>query len=151
MKQTVFGADAAKYKTETNKRISLSALVAVAVIVLNVIFTALRTDENHILMLILNIFVDIAGVWFLIYFITVKISPRCRLSKLYGKKKSKHEGVIDEISDDSITQDGFDCLKLKIGERVFFLISDGAIKLEAGQKIMFLTVGNVIVEAKVLK
>ena len=82
MKQTILGMPPALYRQKLRQRSFLCIAVATGTLALNILFTALRTDSNHNLMLFLNIVADILAGLFLLPFISLRILPQKRLLQL---------------------------------------------------------------------
>ncbi len=150
MKESILGEGQKELslKIKVKKIICLAA--AAVTVLLNTLFLLLRTDENHELMLFLNIFADIAFAWFSVAFFNLSLKPMISLMRLVGSPVQKHEILIDKISDKTVRVGEFDCYKLYAGERVFFLPDSANFSLKPGEAIISSTASNIITEVEYL-
>jgi len=87
MTLSVLGQSARSYKKRLQLRIGLCIAGLVLTIGLNILFTALRTDRNHDLMLFLNIVTDVLCGFLLLYFLQMHIFPELRLYRLFCRNR----------------------------------------------------------------
>ncbi len=150
MKQTILKIDEKIYSKQLNTRKAICITVAIVTVLLNVLFCFLRNDDNHKLMLALNIVIDILVAWFVYAFLSFAVLPQSRLLKLYKSKRLLCRGVVTEISQEIQRVQQFDCYQVVIGvenPRVFFL-PNNCIVLEVGKECQFATASNIIVEVE---
>ncbi len=151
MKQTILGTNIEIFASQLKKRKIIAVATVVIIICLNVLFCILRNENNHYLMLGLNIAVDILGLWFLIGFVSFKIAPRSALIKMYRKRSTAVTCVIMSVSDETTRVQGFDCFKITVEgdtKRTLFLPDVGAISLNAGDRADIYAVSGIIVEVE---
>lgn len=149
MTQTILGMDKNTYAKKIKNRKIICLIVLLGMILFNVVFTFLRSDKNHSLMLFLNIFIDVLCGWFVIYFYSFWISPQKKLLKVFESKKSKFRGEIVEISEETETIQSIICYRVVVKtpeERVIFLPVKGAIELNEGETWLFSIASGLIVE-----
>lgn len=107
---------------------ALTAAVAVVLLLL-------RNDSNHNLLLIAEIVVSLIGCWYLVWYVTTKILPLRRLLRLDAMPNTELSGTVDAISDRSERYCGFDCTPVTISGRRLFVINNGNISLNCGDKV----------------
>lgn len=151
MKQTILGMDKDSFVKKINfrKRLIVSALFGA--VLLNVLFTFLRNDRNHGLMLFLNIFVDALGGWFAISYHSFRISPPKKLLRIYEAKRSMLRGKVVEISEETYTIQSIPCRRVVVegnGQQVLFLPENGAITLNVGESWTFSLASGLVVEVE---
>ena len=146
MTQTVFGTDRAVCQKCLRRNILLCSLVFCAIVVIHVVCTALRTEQNHTVMLIVNIAADILGGSFLIARLSMCIFPQQKLLRLYDQSNQETTGQILAIGSDITHYIGVDCYEVFIENRRLFLPAHTMV-LTAGQLYRFRLKGNLIVEA----
>jgi hypothetical protein len=149
MTQTILGMDKNVYTKKIKNRKIICHAVLLAMVLLNILFTLLRSDSNHGLMLFLNIFVDSLCGWFVIYFSSFWIFPQKRLLKIFNSGKSKFRGEIVEISEEMETIQSIICNRVVVGateQRVVFLPANGAIVLNKGEIWVFSVASGLIAE-----
>lgn len=146
MKQTVLGLSAHSYKKRLDRRIGLCIAVFVLTVGLNLLFTALRTDSNHTLMLILNITADVLCGFLLLYTWDMHILPDLRLFRLFCRNRELLSGTVSEISQDTQRYMDIDCYTVTVDDRRVFLPA-GTLKLQNSACTLSL-VSNIIVEAE---
>lgn len=146
MKQTILGMAPALYEKILKRRIALSVAIGVITLGLNILFTALRTDSNHNLMLFLNIGSDILAGLFLLPFVTLRILPQRRLLRLMYKEKEQVEITVASISPAPQRYMDMDCYCVSGNGRKCFL-PVGTICLTEQSVYTLSLVSNIIVEA----
>ncbi len=149
MEQNILGTDPQTFE----KRIKLSRWICMAVsmtaVGLNVLLCCLRNDDNHELLLTLNIAVDILCVWFLMLYAGVFLSERRRQLKLYKGRWQCLQGCVTEITEETQRNQGFDCRRITVDageQRALLLCDNGNIQLQCGKSYVFNAVSNIIVE-----
>lgn len=145
MKESILGQSVPVYKKRLFGRIYLSIAAAVITLCLNVLFTALRTDSNHTLMLFLNIAADALCGGFLLFEMDMHILPAMRLYRLMLRNKETLSGELTGISTKPRRYMNIDCYEVTVGNRKFFLPA-GTMQLREGPCTLLL-VSNIIVEA----
>lgn len=146
MIQTVLGHSARSYKKRLDQRIGLCISVFVLTVGLNILFTALRTDSNHTLMLILNIAADVLCGFFLLYAWDMHILPGLRLYRLFRRNRELLSGTVTEISQGTQRYMDIDCYTVTVNDRRVFLPA-GTLKIQYAACTLSL-VSNIIVEAE---
>lgn len=142
----ILGKNKEDYRIELEKKRIIAIITAIAMLILNIVFTALRTDSNHTVMLICNILTDIAGGWFLVCFFSEVYIPRARKLRLYSKFNEEKRGKVEEISDKTERFMTFDCKRVKINGHSYFLICDTILNIKVGETLTFRVADNIIVE-----
>lgn len=146
MKQTILGMPPALYRQKLRQRSFLCIAVATGTLALNILFTALRTDSNHNLMLFLNIAADISAGLFLLPFISLRILPQKRLLQLTQQVSETLRITIAEISPLPQRYMDMDCYQISGGMRTLFLPADTLVLTERNTYTLSV-VSNIIVEA----
>lgn len=146
MKQTILGMPPALYRQKLRQRSFLCIAVATGTLALNILFTALRTDSNHNLMLFLNIAADISAGLFLLPFISLRILPQKRLLQLTQQVSETLRITIAEISPLPQRYMDMDCYQISGDTRTLFLPAN-TLELTEGSTYTLSLVSNIIVEA----
>lgn len=146
MKQTILGMPPALYRQKLQQRRGLCIAVVVGTLALNILFTALRTDSNHNLMLFLNIAADISAGLFLLPFISLRILPQKRLLRLTQQASETLLITIDKISPLTQRYMDIDCYPVSGDKRTLFLPANTLVLTEQNTYTLSL-VSNIIVEA----
>jgi len=146
MKQTILGMPPALYRQKLRQRSFLCIAVATGTLALNILFTALRTDSNHNLMLFLNIAADISAGLFLLPFISLRILPQRRLLRLTQQVSETLRITIAEISPLPQRYMDLDCYPVSGDGRTLFLPAN-TLELTEGSTYTLSLVSNIIVEA----
>lgn len=146
MKQSILGQSARSYQKRIHWRIGLCIAAFLLTVGLNVLFTALRTDSNHTLMLLVNIASDILCGIFLLYSWDMLILPKLRLYRLFCRNRELLSGTVTEISRNPQRYMDIDCYAVTVDSRRVFLPA-GTIALQQERCTLSL-VSNIIVEAE---
>lgn len=146
MKQTILGMPPALYRQKLRQRSFLCIAVATGTLALNILFTALRTDSNHNLMLFLNIVADILAGLFLLPFISLRILPQKRLLQLTQQVSETLRITIAEISPLPQRYMDMDCYPVSGDRRTLFLPVNTLVLTEQNTYTLSV-VSNIIVEA----
>ena len=146
MKQTILGMPPALYRQKLRQRSFLCIAVATGTLALNILFTALRTDSNHNLMLFLNIAADISAGLFLLPFMSLRILPQKRLLQLTKQVPETLLITIAEISPLPQRYMDLDCYPVSGDGRTLFLPANTLVLTEQNTYTLSL-VSNIIVEA----
>lgn len=147
MKQNVIGQSPADCKKVIHRQILLCVAVGIVTLALNVVLTALRTEENHTLMLILNIATDSLVGCFLLYYISGPLLRRYRLFQLMLRVKTPLSGTVEQIRPQPTRHMFIDCLEVMVAGRRYFLPTN-TMQLQPGQAYRLSIVTNFIVEAE---
>lgn len=145
MKQTILGTDRAVYQKNLHRNIFLCIFILFAIVVIHVVCTLCRTEQNHTYMLIANIAADIIGGSFLIARLSMCIIPQKKLLRLYDQATQEATGQVLEIGNSIIHYIGVDCYEVCLENRRLFLPA-GTIVLTEGEHYRFRLKGNLIVE-----
>ncbi len=150
MKQSILGSDMRLFTKKLNGEKSICIATLCVTVVLNVLLTFLRNDQNHSLMLWLNIVLDVAAGWFLIFYISCLIAPKQRLLRLFNGKRSAFEGTVTAISAETQRVRNVDCFTVTLTagetERQFFLPANTALSLKEKEYVQISAVSNIIVQ-----
>lgn len=120
----------------------ISALLTAAI---NIACLALRGDENHYWMLLVNLISDwLCGV-FLVYFISCYVQPRKELYRLSCKRREEIWGVVDKVELQPVRYERINCVTVHMGERQLFA-PEGISLPKEGESAGFSVAGNVILE-----
>ena len=145
MKQTMLGEDRAAYEKNLRRNILLCAFVFCVIVLIHVVCTYFRTEQNHTYMLIANIAADILGGSFLIARLTVCVFPGQKLLRLYDLATGQTAGQVVEIGSTVTHYIGVDCYEVSLEDRRLFLPA-GTMALTVGRRYRFRLKGNLIVE-----
>ena len=146
MNENVIGCSPAECKKQIRRQILLCVVLGVVTLGLNVLLTAVRTEENHTVMLILNILVDTLYCWFLLYYISSSLLRRQRLLLLLQRVKTPLEGTVEEIRPETTRYMYMECWEVIVAGRRYYLPTK-TISLQPGETYRLSIVANVIVEA----
>lgn len=117
----------------------------VLTVAVNVLCLALRNDENHFMMLLVNVLTDwLCGV-FLVYFVSCYVLPRKELYRLSRRRREKIQGVIEKIEQQPVRYERITCIAVYIGQRQLF-VPEGMSLPQEGETAVFSVAGNVILE-----
>lgn len=149
MTQNLLGISKDKYLLKLNKYRVFTALVGIFALAINILFLALRTDENHDLLLILSIIVTVACGWIITALIGIIIKPMTQLYKLSLRPTECILAKIDRIGTEPYRVESFDCYEIQSANNIFFLIADGNIRLKEGDTVTLSLASNIITEVKI--
>ena len=141
----MLGEDRAAYEKNLRRNILLCAFVFCVIVLIHVVCTYFRTEQNHTYMLIANIAADIIGGSFLIARLSLCVFPRKKLLKLYDLASQEEVGQVLELGSDITHYIGVDCYEVHLEKRRLFLPL-GTIALTVGKCYRFRLKGNLIVE-----
>lgn len=147
MKQTILGQPPHLYKKALDGKIRFCVTIGVLTLILHIIFTALRTESNHKLLLFANIGCDTVCGFILVYQIWGHILPCRRLYTLYNREKQALEGSVTGISPIPVRYMDMDCYQVTAAGRRLFLPVD-TIELQENERYRFSVTANTIVEAE---
>ncbi len=145
--KTALGMGKKEFKRKLNAEIALCVVLGAVVLVLNVLFVMLRTDENHLSMYVLFVSVDIVYGWFLIAFLELSVLPKHRLSELYKGSISKYKGTVSSVSENTVRMRRIDCREIIIGDaeaRKFFV--PNTLDIKVGTTVIISVISGVVVE-----
>lgn len=145
MKQSILTPSPWEFCRKQRLRKLICLLTALTMVGLNVLFTCLRTEENHVAMLCANILTDSVGGCFSIYCVTACVLPAEKLYRLTRRPVQRVHGGIGSIATETVRYMDVDCLELTVGGRTLFLPA-GTIALKVGDTADFSVVSGVIVE-----
>ncbi len=151
MTQTVLGSGKGPFVKRLNRRYGLCVLAALVALGLNLVLTALRNDQNHTALLWLNILLDVAAGWFLIFYISLGILPDRRLLRLYNGSRRAFGGTVTHITAQTKRVRHMDCYTVTLSgadTRQLFLPAGTALELKEGEQVTLWAVDGVIVEAQ---
>lgn len=146
MTRSVLGQSAHSYKKRLDRRIGLCIAVLVLTVGLNILFTALRTESSHTLMLILNIAADVFCGFLLLFIWDMHILPGLRLYRLFCRNRELLTGTVTKISQNTQRYMDIDCYTVTVDDRRVFLPA-GTFSLQQ-EHYTFSLVSNIIVEAE---
>lgn len=146
MKQTILETcDTEACRKHLNRQKCRYIFLILAALLCNVLFTAIRTDDNHWLMLVLNILTDAGTGCFLIYHVTDRFLPEKKRYDISVKPGEQIQGTVEAVSETVVRYLDMDCLEVTMNGRRMFLPVN-TIRLPVGQKVRLRVVWNVIVE-----
>ncbi len=149
MKTNILGKDKKSFDKQLCCNLAISVVLAVVMVVLNVVFSVFRTEENHKVMLAMNIIVDIIIGWILVFFVGYVVLFQNRLKKTYEGGNETVEVAVVFVSEQTERYCGFDCFKVEVNlgdDRVLYLPNAGNMTLTSGERAVLLLSSNVIVE-----
>lgn len=147
MNQTVLGRSPAAFKQQLDRLVLRCAVLGAAAVGLNILFTACRTEQNHTLMLVLNILTDVLAGIYILYTADVQILPKSRLYRLACRETELLRGTVSSISTDTIRYMNIDCHTVTLDSRRLFLPA-GTICLEENKACFCRVAANIILEAE---
>lgn len=147
MKYSILGKSPDIFKRKIGIYKGVCILIVVITLCLNICFTILRTENNHIYMLIANIFADSVCSCFLIWFISLKILEPMRLYNLMGKTPRYVTGFVEYVSDVTTRYMGIDCYEVVIEDVTVFLPAN-TLSLKVNEKAIISEVSGIIVEVE---
>ncbi len=148
MKMTVI-CESYEHARKRLQRLWLVLVLAVcAALALNVLFLALRSDENHSIMLVLSIAVDVICGWFFIAFYDLKLAPLARLMALSKRPVRKYSGVIEAINTEITRVEKFDCITVTVSGRNVFLPEALSPDFEIGKAVSLSLSGMIVTEVE---
>ena len=147
MKQTVWGDSPARFRQTLKKRIILCIGIGLFTLGLNILCALLRTDENHTLMLMLNILTDSLCGCFLVFYISIYIAPASKLSALQSRRKEVFRGTVVKIDPTLTRYMDLDCITVTVEGKKLFLPANTMVIAENTQ-YTFGVASNILVEAE---
>ncbi len=147
MKQTVLGQPPYSYKKALDRAVRVCIVAAALTLVAHIFLTVMRTENNHHLLLWINVGCDILCGFFLVYQICARIQPSRRLYALYTHEKQELEGAVTSISPAPVRYMDMDCYEVTAAGRRLFL-PVGTIRLQESEAYRFSVTANTIVEAE---
>lgn len=148
MKQTLLGKPKEVFEKELKKEGLYCFIACVFAIGVNILFCFLRTDANHSVLLVGNVFVDVLCGWWVIYRVETSVLIKKRLLKLATRPLQRYEAVAKETEGVWRRIPGLDCRQVIAGDRILYLPQDGKIQLHKDTHYVFGIAGNVIVEVE---
>lgn len=134
------------------RQIKTCRLCCIAAVVLaaglNILLTVLHTRQTHTVMLILNIVIDLAALWFAVWGVTAVILPLNRLLRLDKQTPQTVSGTVEEISALTERYLGFDCRIASVSGQKVFVIENGRILLREGEAVIVETVSGIVREVR---
>ena len=147
MKRSILADSSSHYKMVLDRKRLLCILLGVFTLILNIVLAVLRTDENHSLMLSINILSDILCGFFLTYYVSVRLMPRYRLYRLMFREKVPMTATVKEIGSSTVRYLDVDCYPVTVDARTLFLPVSGLRLTVGGQYTLWVT-ANMILEAE---
>lgn len=151
MINNIVGTSVEEYGKKIKKDIIIVTLIAVVAAVVSVVLCVLRTDKTHSIFLALNIVIDIAAAWFIIYFTSMVITPRKKLLSI-AKRIPVGEKVtsrIESVSDNTMRVCGLNCFEVIFTDnRKVYVCENGKIRLNSGSELTFTLVENIVAEVE---
>ncbi len=148
MKKTVTVEPYCEAKKKLNKLTLCVCLAGAVALLFNILFIVLRSDENHSIMLVLSIAVDVAASWFIIAFCDMKVAPLSRLLKLSKRQTQPYEGIIEAVKYETVRIEKFDCITLTVSGRNVFLPDVLVSEYEIGSEIKLSLAGMIATEVE---
>ncbi len=133
------------YKKPYIRSVLWCMIPAALTVAFNALCLALRTDENHFWMLVINVLTDWLCGSFLVYFISCYVLPRKELYRLSRRRREEIKGVIDKVEEQPVRYERLTCIAVHIGQRQLFA-PVGMTLPQAGKNAAFSVAGNVILE-----
>ena len=133
------------YKKPYVRAVLWCVIPALLTAAINILCLALRTDENHNWMLIVNVLTDWVCGAFLVYFTSCYVLPRKELYRLSRRRREKVQGIIDKVEQQPVRYERLTCVAVYIGQRQFFA-PEGMLLPKVGETAAFSVAGNVILE-----
>lgn len=147
MKTNILGTTPERYRKILCMRIGKCIGITCLALLANTLLTLFRSEENHTLLLLLNIVIDIACAFFMIYYISEYVLPPRRLYRLFFVPSHTYSGVVRHISAETQRYRGIDCVVITIDTHCFFLPAEFP-EPEIGVAISVKTASNIILEVE---
>lgn len=133
------------YKKTYIRAVACCIIPAALTVAIHVLCLALRTDENHFWMLVINVLTDwLCGV-FLVYFISCHVQPQKELYRLSCRRREKVRGIIEKVDRQTVRYERLTCVAVYIGQRQLFA-PEGMSLPQEGETAVFSVASNVILE-----
>ena len=151
MKNNILGTSVEEYSKKLKKDLIIVTATALIIAAVNIVLCILRSEETHSVFLALNILTDIAAVWFIIFYVSMIITPRKKLLSLakriqVGEKVSNR---IESVSVNTMRVCGLSCYEVICADnRRIYVSEKGKIRLDAGTKLTLTLVENIVVEVE---
>lgn len=133
------------YKKAYIRAVAWCIVPTVLTLAMNIVCLAVRTDQNHSWMLIVNVLTDWLCGLFLVYYISCYVSPKKELYRLSRRRRETIRGVIDKIELQPIRYERITCIAVYIGQRQLF-VPEGIPLPKEGENAVFSVAGNVVLE-----
>ena len=146
MSQTILTPSPAVFRQAFRRRVLLCGILTACTLGLNILLLCLRTEENHIWMLVLNILTDIACGCFLVDQLSRVLLPKWKLLQLSRRRQDTLEGRVLHISETVTRYMDIDCLTVTLDSRKLFLPAN-TLALQEQAHYRFRVASNIIVEA----
>lgn len=145
MKQNILGTTPQAYRKTLCRREAVCAAALILTLAMNLLFTLARTEENHAVMLWLNILTDVFCGLFVLAYTSFRILPQRRLYGLMCRQSEVLYGTVQQISEEITRYMDMDCLEIRVDSRRLFLPAC-SIELVEGEAYTFHIASNVILE-----
>lgn len=145
MRWNVLGESCERCRKKLLWQTAACVAAIVATLGLNLCLLAWRTPRTHHVFLVTNIVTDVLCGWFLLYFLSIRVIPRWRLYRLACRQSTSMEGVVEQISLQTVRYMHMDCRRITAGGHSFFL-PEKTIVLEVGTRYTFRLAANTVVE-----
>ncbi len=133
------------YKKPYIRAVLWCVIPALLTAAINILCLALRTDENHNWMLVINVLTDWVCGAFLAYFTSCYVLPRKELYRLSCRRREEVQGAIDKVEQQPVRYERITCIAVYIGQRQLFAPEEITLPNE-GENAVFSVAGNVILE-----
>lgn len=146
MKQTILGEEQAQTKRRVQNRLFCCVGIIFVAAVLNVFFIVLRTKENHTLMLMMNILVDLAAGWIMVWNVTTFVAPLKKCLRLQENEGILLSGTVENVFEGTERYCGFDCIVATIAGHKVFVVDNGNIRLTPSEQVTVIIVQGIVKE-----
>ena len=146
MKQTVLGEPLVAFEAKLKREVAYCSLAVVGLLCANIVGCCLRTDENHVFLLLFNILTDIICGSAVLYWVENSVCVKRSLLRLAKRTPRMMTAMVQEISERNHRVPGLDCALIHTDQRTLYLPRTNTIHLEVYQTYTFSVVDNVIVE-----
>ncbi len=150
MTKTLLKITPKEYLSKIKKKRIVYIVCIVVAVMLNVLFTLLRNDNNHTLFLILNVSIDVLASWFVVGYVCLTVLPMKNLYQLTLRPTEQYEIEITEMGEMVERVEKFNCTRIIAGKRVFFLSESFDVALKVGDKVKLTVASNIVTEVEFL-
>ncbi len=115
---------------------------------IHVLLLCLRTEENHSLMLLLNILVDVLAGWSLLACTELVYMPRLRLYRLFQMPTLCIEGEVLDVCHTLQRVNGLDCYSVSVDGRSCFVPETLPFDFKTGDGVRIYLASNTVAKVE---
>ena len=135
MNPTVLGEGKYVFGDRIRNKIIICIMVIAVAAAFNILIMQVCTKENLMICIPVNIVLDIAVGWFVVWQLDRFILPGRKLLSLYKGQGTIISGEVEGISEKTERYCGFDCWVVTVSGHKVFVVDNDTIFLKVGQKV----------------